>query len=256
MDSRPLIVQTIVLGVCLWIESLAPLFMDRPLPQRLRHGVRNLSIGLINGAVLTFIFWKLVVSSAHWGELHRTGLLYHLNLPRGPERIAGFLLFDFWMYLWHRANHQLPLFWRFHRVHHTDPALDSTSAYRFHIGEMVLSTLLRLAVIPLLGIRLADLVFYELLLSPVIIFHHSNIALPEEIDRVIRMLIVTPNMHRVHHSDIPNETNSNYSSIFSFWDRLWRTYRRRDNTTIRYGLKEFRAPRWDTIPGMLTLPAE
>ena len=251
-----LIVQIVVLGLCLWIESLAPLFMDRQLPQRIRHGIRNLSIGLINGAVLSFVFWKLVVSSAHWGELHRIGLVYQLNLSRGPERIVGFLAFDLWMYLWHRANHQLPLLWRFHRVHHTDPALDSTSAYRFHIGEMVLSTLLRLAVIPVLGIRLVDLVFYELLLAPVIIFHHSNIALPEGIDRVIRLLIVTPNMHRVHHSDIPTETNSNYASIFSFWDRLWWTYRARDNSTLRYGLKEFRDPRWNTLLGILTIPIQ
>lgn len=250
-----LYLQAAVLILCLWIESLAPLFMDRSPAQRLRHGARNLAIGLLNGAVLTFFFWQWIVFVSQWGQPHRFGLLNELDLAPGSRAIAGFLLFDLWMYVWHRANHGVPFLWRFHRVHHTDPALDSTSAYRFHVGEMLLSTLLRLAVIPVLGIRLPDLVLYELVLSPIIIFHHSNINLPEALDRQLRCVLVTPGMHRVHHSDVRDETNSNYASVFSFWDRVCRTYRRRNNAGLRYGLKEFRAPRWDTLRGILIQPA-
>lgn len=253
MNSANLVVQLFVLGVCLWLESVAPLFMDRP--KRVRHGAGNLMIGLINGVVLTIGFTGLIVAAADWGAIHRVGLLHRLNLPLGTERLIGFLTFDLWMYLWHRANHTVPVLWRFHRVHHSDLEVDATSAYRFHLGEMLLSTLLRLAVIPLLGISVGNLVFYELILQPVILFHHSNIALPERWDRWMRKLIVSPNMHRVHHSEIPVETNSNYASIFSFWDRIWKTYRQRELKTIRYGLKEFRHTRWQTFLGMMMLPA-
>ncbi len=254
MDPRLFIVNLVALGLCLWGESVFPFFMDRK--ERVSHGARNIAIGLTNAVILTLAFSGLIVSSVQWGDLHRFGILRWLNLPSpGLELWMGFVLFDLWMYGWHRANHQLPFFWRFHRVHHADPSVDSTTALRFHAGEMILSSILRLAVIPILGISLENLVLYELILEPVILFHHSNIAFPERFDRIMRLLVVSPNMHRVHHSDIPTETNSNYASIFSFWDRLWGTYCRRDSIiTIQYGLKEFREPRWNTLPGILSIP--
>lgn len=246
-------VHLFVLGLCLWLESLAPLYMEER-PDRLRHGARNLAIGLINGAVLTVGFAGLTAAAAQWGDLHRIGLIHRLGLSGTATWVAGFVAFDLWMYVWHRANHRLPLLWRFHRVHHADTGIDATTAYRFHVGEMVISAALRLAVIPLLGISLAHLVVYELILQPVVIFHHSNINLPEWADRKIRALMVTPNMHRVHHSDIPAETNSNYASIFSFWDRALHTYRKRETAGIRFGLKEFREARWATLRGLLSMP--
>lgn len=255
MDSTALLVQGIALAFCLWAESFFPLFMDRTGRLRLVHVARNVTLGLINGLVLTLWFSALIASSAQWGTLHRFGLLHWIPLPPAAQQIAGFIAFDLWMYGWHRANHRLAFLWRFHRVHHSDPALDTSSAYRFHVGEMVISTLLRLAVIPLLGIPLKDLVLYELILQPVILFHHSNIALPEGLDRRLRTLVVSPNMHRVHHSDLPAETNSNYASIFSFWDRIWGTYRRREVISIRFGLNEFRDPRRQTLWGLLLTPA-
>jgi len=252
LDSHLLIIQMAALGLCLWLESLVPFYMDRS--QRVQHGVRNLLIGLANGTVLLLVFSGLIASAAHWGSLHPVGLLHHLPLPEGAKPWVSFIVFDLWMYFWHRANHKIPFLWRFHRVHHADSALDATSGYRFHVGEMVLSTILRLAVIPLLGITLQDLLLYELILQPVVLFHHSNINLPERLDRWMRAFFVSPNMHRIHHSDIQEETDSNYASIFSVWDRLSRTYRRRETATILFGLKEFRDPRWQTVRGMLTMP--
>ncbi len=254
MDKTGLIVQMAALALCLWAESFFPLFMDRAGRLRWLHVARNLTIGLINGAILTFGFSGLILSAVQWGELHQIGLMHQLPLPAQAEPWVGFLAFDGWMYFWHRANHRLALLWRFHRVHHSDDAVDSSSAYRFHLGEMVISTLLRLAVIPLLGIRLADLLLYELILQPVILFHHSNIDLPARLDGWLRLAVVSPNMHRVHHSDWPQETNSNYASIFSFWDRIWGTYRQRNAALLRYGLKEFRHPRWQSLGGMLVNP--
>ena len=254
MNPLPVVVQVIALGLCLWMESFFPLFMDRTGKMRLIHVVRNITVGLVNGVVLTFGFMWLVSSSIRWGELHQIGLLYRFNLEPGMDWIVGFIAFDLWMYFWHRANHQLSFLWRFHRVHHSDPAVDSSSALRFHVGEMVISTLLRLLVIPVLGIRLSDLLLYEIILEPVILFHHSNIAFPATLDRWMRILVVSPNMHRVHHSDIPEETNSNYASIFSFWDRLFRTYVQREPLTLHYGLKEFRDPALLTLRGILFQP--
>ena len=253
ISSPVLIVQGIALGLCLWLESVVPLFLREP-GQRVRHGVRNSAIGLVNGAVLTLGFSGLIFAGIRWGGTHPVGLLHWITLSGGSKRLIGFIAFDLWMYLWHRANHGLSWLWRFHRVHHSDQAVDVTTALRFHLGEMLLSTLLRLAVIPLLGITLGDLVLYELILQPVIYFHHSNIALPEPWDRLMRLLVVSPNMHRVHHSDIPTETNSNYASIFSAWDRLGRTYGRRDLATIQYGLKEFHQPEVQTFAGLMRMP--
>ncbi|MBI3333070.1 MAG: sterol desaturase family protein, partial [Candidatus Omnitrophica bacterium] len=160
MDLTSLTVQIAALGGCLWAESFFPLFMDRRGKIRWVHVARNVAVGLMNGLVLTVGFSGLIRFSAQWGELHRFGLIPRLGLFPAAELAAGFVAFDLWMYGWHRANHAIPLLWRFHRTHHTDPALDTSSAYRFHLGEMVLSTLLRLLVIPLLGIRLQNLVLY------------------------------------------------------------------------------------------------
>lgn len=245
--------QVIALGLLLWLESMIPLFLREP-GRRLQHGLRNVAIGLMNGVLLTAGFSGLVFAAVRWGGTHPIGLLHGTSLPGGSQRLIGFIAFDLWMYLWHRANHGVPWLWRFHRVHHSDSAVDVTTALRFHAGEMILSTLLRLAVIPLVGITLGDLVLYELILQPVIYFHHSNVAFPERYDRFLRLAVVSPNMHRVHHSDVPAETNSNYASIFSLWDRLGRTYARRELKTIRYGLKEFCEARWQSLAGLITMP--
>jgi sterol desaturase/sphingolipid hydroxylase (fatty acid hydroxylase superfamily) len=157
-----------------------------------------------------------------------------------PEEVAvgvALVALDGWMYVWHRANHALPWLWRFHRLHHGDRAMDATTTVRFHPVEIAISTLLRLAVLPILGLRIEHLLIYEVILFPVILFHHSNIRFPEKADRLMRAVLVTPAMHRVHHSQRQIETDSNYGSVLSIWDRLGRSFRlRRDGSTIEFGL--------------------
>src|SRR5262249_16765576 len=144
----------------------------------------------------------------------------------------------------------------FHRMHHSDPDLDVTTALRFHFGEITISSALRLAVVPLLGLTLWQVILYETILLPVIAFHHSNVALPERFHRILRAARVSPNMHRVHHSDWQPETDSNYASIFSWWDRLGRTFRRREDVrTLRYGLREFDGEEWQGLWGLVKTPA-
>jgi sterol desaturase/sphingolipid hydroxylase (fatty acid hydroxylase superfamily) len=235
------------------MEAWVPLFVDRP--HRLRHAGRNLTVAGINMAVIGLGFAGATTGVAVWAAERNFGLLHSLPWPLWVELPLVLLLFDLWMYLWHRANHAVPVLWRFHRMHHSDPDMDVTTALRFHTGEIALSSILRLAVIPLLGMSLWHVILYEILLLPVIAFHHSNVALPEKWDRLLRAVIVSPNMHRVHHSDWQPETDSNFSSVFSWWDQLGGTFRfRKDVRTLRYGLREFDGEEWQSLWGLLRTP--
>lgn len=246
-------VEVISIGLVFWLEGLFPLFQERE--HRLRHALPNLGIGILNGFAISLLFSSVTLKVMHFAESRSWGLLHQLSLSSWTEGVIAFVLFDLWMYVWHRANHRIPFLWRFHRMHHSDLELDSTSALRFHTGEIILSSLVRLLVILLIGMKFIHLLIYELCLQPVIIFHHSNVALPEKIDRILRAVVVTPNMHRVHHSQIQNETDSNYSSIFSFWDRLIRSFRKREDTlTIVYGLPYLQEKEWQSFRGMIKTP--
>jgi sterol desaturase/sphingolipid hydroxylase (fatty acid hydroxylase superfamily) len=133
--------------------------------------------------------------------------------------------------------------------------MDATTAVRFHTGEILISSALRLAVIPLLGITIHQLLVYEMLLLPVIMFHHSNVRFPGSLDALLRSIIVTPTIHRIHHSRLRIETDSNYSSVFSFWDRLAGTFRLRGNgRPVDFGLDEFDGEQWQRIRGLITIP--
>jgi sterol desaturase/sphingolipid hydroxylase (fatty acid hydroxylase superfamily) len=248
-----LIVEIVALSLIFWLEGVFPLFQERR--QRLRHAFPNVTLGVVNGLMVALFFSSVMVQGMHWSRENSFGLLHRLSWSMGVEGVLAFALFDLWMYLWHMANHRIPLLWRFHRMHHSDMELDCTTALRFHSGEIILSYLSRLGIVSLLGMTYGQLLIYELCLQPVILFHHSNVALPEKWDRILRSLIVTPNMHRVHHSQEVFETNSNYSSVFSFWDRLAQTFRKRlDPKTLQYGLPYFQEAEWQTLRGLLKTP--
>lgn len=137
--------------------------------------------------------------------------------------IGDILLLDFWAYWTHRAYHEIPLMRRFHRVHHLDEHLDTTSAVRFHPGEVVISTLLRMVPIIILAIPFAHVVLFETLLLAASLFHHSNLRLPVGFERALSRVVVTPSIHWVHHHAVPRDTNSNYAAVFSLWDPIFRT---------------------------------
>lgn len=236
----------------LWLlETLAPLFERRSrLPHALRHG----AIALINFVPLFFLAYATAFVG-QWTEERTWGLLNAFDAPLWVEFAIAILLIDFWMYAWHRLNHRVPLLWRFHRMHHTDTEMDATSAFRFHMGELVLSALLRLPLMMVLGLTVWQVLLYEVLLLPVVLFHHSNVAISGRLDQILRMVIVTPWVHWIHHSRLLPETDSNYSSIFSWWDRLFRTFRlRKDPRTIRYGLDGWDDPKRQSVGGMLATP--
>lgn len=238
-------------------ESWAPFFayFFRANRERTRHALKNLSLGLLNAAVTGLVFVGIWWTTAAWAERHAFGVLHWAPLPAWARWIAAVLLFDAWMYWWHRMNHRVPFLWRFHRTHHSDPRMDVTTANRFHLGEIVLSSVLRVPVIAVLGLQLWELAIYELAMFTVVQLHHANVALPAGLDRGLRVLIVTPFMHKVHHSRWQPETDSNYSSLFSFWDRLFGSFRLNDNPrAIRFGLEEFDAPEHQSLTGLLATP--
>jgi sterol desaturase/sphingolipid hydroxylase (fatty acid hydroxylase superfamily) len=233
-------------------ESLWPFFAAGR--ERWVHAGRNLALALGNTLVIGLAFTSATAGVAAWSEYHNLGLLSTFDLDSTTGLVLALFLFDGWMYVWHRANHTIPFLWRFHRMHHSDDRMDVTTATRFHFGELALSALARLALVPILGLRLWHLLIYETLTLAVTQFHHANISLGRW-DRWLRWVIVTPDMHKVHHSQTRAETDSNYSTLLPWWDYLAWTFRMRaEPATLRLGLDEFVDPRWQTLGGMLATP--
>ena len=247
-----LIVPVVLLALFWLWETWHPFFGQHD--GRLRHAGRNISLAVLNSVILALVFSTVTVAVAQWTAENQYGLLNVVGLANAATFCLALLLLDGWMYLWHRANHAIPLLWRFHRTHHSDNRMDVTTATRFHLGEHVGANILRLGLIPLLGFEIWHLVVYDLLVIAVTQFHHADISLGR-LDRWLRLVIVTPDMHKIHHSRSKQETDSNYSVIFSLWDRIARTFQMRsDPKTIEFGLDEFDEPRWQTLVGMLKTP--
>jgi sterol desaturase/sphingolipid hydroxylase (fatty acid hydroxylase superfamily) len=227
----------------LWLaERLAPHFAAfvRDARARRLHGIRNATLAILNGLLGILVLGLAIAGSVLLADRNGFGVLRLVPWPSSLELILALLLFDCWMYWWHRLNHEIRFLWRFHRVHHSDPRMDVTTALRFHPGEIILSTIARLLVVNLIGMELWQLALYELIALPIVAFHHSNIALSRRSDNAMRWLMVTPWMHWVHHSRLRPETNSNYASVLSVWDRLFGTYKfRHDPDAIDFGLDEF-----------------
>ncbi len=217
--------------------------------------MRNVAIGVMNVGITTLLFSSLTIYLSGRFSGTSVGLLRSLDLPRGIEVAMAILFLDLFMYLWHRLNHRVGFLWLFHRVHHTDTGVNVSSSYRFHIVEVGLSLVGRLALITLIGIDAFTVLLYEMVFSTIVYFHHSNINISEKADRLLRIIAPSPHMHRVHHSVKQVETDSNYGSVFSFWDRLFRSFRLvEDPKSIAQGLNEFTDDSHHTIIGMLKTP--
>jgi sterol desaturase/sphingolipid hydroxylase (fatty acid hydroxylase superfamily) len=259
-QTQIITMAAILLMMATW-ESFQPFYAyfrgDRR--GRGRHALRNLLIGGLNALMVAGVFVGLWLLASVWASENRFGLLHWmediLSLPVWIHAAGAILLLDAWTYAWHRMNHEIPFFWRFHKVHHSDHKMDVTTASRFHFGEIFFSSVLRLPLIVLFGVYFWELVLYEILMFAVVQFHHANIGLSERVDRMLRVVIVTPNMHRVHHSRWQPETDSNYSSLFSFWDRLARTFRINEAPeTIKLGLENMDDEGSQSVTGMFKTP--
>jgi sterol desaturase/sphingolipid hydroxylase (fatty acid hydroxylase superfamily) len=205
----------------LFAERFAPL--RRSVESKLRRVVRNLAIGGVSAALTPFLQAPLLQPVASWIVRDRVGLLQVTNWPPWVDILIGIVLLDYTLWWWHWANHRVPFFWRFHLVHHADRDLDTSTALRFHFGELMLSIPIRAAQMIVIGVDPHMLWLWQTILFGSILFHHSNVRLPLALERVLVRIIVTPRMHGIHHSDRLNETNSNWSSLLSWWDYLHRT---------------------------------
>jgi len=243
----------ILLCAILWtLESIVPLYRygrDR-LPHALPNAALALLLILMNLALSVATAWL-----AAFADSNGIGFFFLLELPPALKLILGVAALDFFGYLAHLALHKSWLGWQFHRVHHSEKVVDVTTAFRQHPGETVWRILWQLAAVAVFGLPLWVIVIYLTLSALNAQLEHANVRLGDRADRALRLLVVTPNMHKAHHSRRQVETDTNYSNIFSFWDRLCGTYTPRvDFDALRYGLDGFDGPERQTLRSLLKLP--
>ncbi|MEO5501227.1 MAG: sterol desaturase family protein, partial [Ginsengibacter sp.] len=202
-----------------------------------KNELKNIGVGIFNGLIL-FIPSALIIMVINYSDKINFGLLHFTSFPFWLNLLVTIFLMDIGMYWWHRANHTVQLFWRFHRFHHLDQKMNTTTAVRFHFIELLFAWILKSAYIFLLGISFLPLLIYEVLFFIVVVIHHSNISVTAKGDFMYRKLFSSPLMHRIHHSNIKEEMDTNYGSVFSFWDRLFGTYKRRASSEIVFGVDE------------------
>ncbi len=237
-------------------ERLAP---RRPLQlSRLRRWVHNLGLTALNVLLLRLLFPAAAVGVAAWAAAQQWGWFNVVEAPAGLAIVVSVVLLDLVIYLQHVLFHAVPLLWRLHRVHHADLDFDVTTGARFHPIEILLSMLIKFAAILLLGPPLVAVVIFEVLLNATAMFNHGNLRLPPRLDHWLRWVVVTPDMHRVHHSVADDEANSNFGFNLPWWDRLFGTYRdqpRGGHQGMTIGIHTCRDPRIVArLPGMLWLP--
>ncbi len=233
MPVKLVLVVTTVLSLLI-LENKFPFFtFQNSLKSRI---INNFGLGAINSIVSSLF----TIAVAHYisSDSAHVGIVAMIPFPV-MGGIVSFIILDLYMYFWHRLMHKLPLAWRFHRIHHLDRSMNVSTAYRFHPIEIISSSVPKLVLIWWLGISSDFVLIYELVFTVVVALHHSNLRIPESIDRLLAWVILTPNYHRIHHSQIVTETNSNYGSVSIWWDRIFGTYRsRHDVDHIQLGVND------------------
>jgi sterol desaturase/sphingolipid hydroxylase (fatty acid hydroxylase superfamily) len=259
LDDEPFVRVAVFVAtlaaMCLW-ELVAP---RRPhLVGRWTRWPSNLGIVVISTVLLRLLLPIAAAGVALAAERHGWGLFQvFLHLPMWAAVIASIVLMDLAIYLQHVLFHHVPLLWRLHRMHHSDLDLDVTTGVRFHPVEIVLSALLRVAIIAALGAPVLAVVLFEIVLNASSMFNHANVRIPPWIEALLRPLLVTPQMHEVHHSIRQHETNSNFGFNVPWWDRLFGTYRasaETDHGGLVIGIEQFRDERELSLWRLLTQP--
>jgi len=220
--------------------------------------INNLGLVFLNSFIVRLIFPMAAVGVATLANQQGWGLFNYFEVSFGLAAIASVIIMDFVIYIQHVMVHAIPVLWRLHRVHHADLDYDVTTGARFHTLEIILSMLIKFATILLLGPPVVAVIVFEVILNATAMFNHGNISLPKTLDKYLRLLLVTPDMHRVHHSVEDDEANSNFGFSLPWWDRLFGTYRdqpRAGHQGMTIGIHKHRDPKivsW--LPGMLALP--
>ena len=256
--AEPQLRLGVFLGVlaimALW-ELLAPR-RRRDIPRVIRWS-NNLALVVIDTIVLRLTFPILAVALAVMAQERGWGLFNFIDAPAWVAVLASVIILDLVIYLQHVMFHAVPALWRLHRMHHADLDFDVTTGLRFHPIEIVLSMGIKLAMVLVLGPPAVAVLIFEVLLNATAMFNHSNVRLPLVVDRVLRLVMVTPDMHRVHHSILPEETNSNFGFNLPWWDRLLGTYKAQPaagHDAMTIGIEQFRTPRDQWLDQMLVQP--
>lgn len=240
-------------GALMWLENRRPL--RRRTESKLRRDARNLAVAGVSALALRMTEAPMAERLTKLVEQRRVGLLKAVRLPVWLETALAILLLDYTLYLWHVLTHRSPFLWRFHRAHHADLDLDASTALRFHFAEMLLSVPWRAGQITLIGVSPLSFSTWQTLLFLSILFHHSNVRLPIELERKLVRFVVTPRMHGIHHSTLREETDSNWSSGLTLWDRLHGTLRLdvpQDSVVI--GIPDYRDPHEVSLLEVLAMP--
>jgi sterol desaturase/sphingolipid hydroxylase (fatty acid hydroxylase superfamily) len=221
----PAIVTLILIGslfgIFFIVERFAPLRATKS--ELLARLIVNLCFSALAFGFAAAIVRPAAQATMHWTGVQPFGLIQVVPLPAAARFMIAFLLMDLSFYWWHLLNHRIPFLWRFHNVHHIDPDLDVSTGFRFHFGEVAMSAVFRVVQVALIGISAPAFAAYEVIFQANTLFHHSNVRLPIRFERLLNKVLVTPRMHGIHHSQVKGETNSNYSVVFPWWDRLHHT---------------------------------
>jgi sterol desaturase/sphingolipid hydroxylase (fatty acid hydroxylase superfamily) len=247
------VVAILVFLALLMIETRFPL---RPKKRsKVARFLINVGVSALALATGATVVAPVGLRLASWNSESSFGLLRVISLPFAVEFILGFLLMDLTFYYWHRANHAFPFFWRFHNVHHVDPDLDVSTSFRFHFGEVLYSVGFRVLQVSLIGVSLFTYLVYELVFQCATMFHHSNLRLPITVERWLNKIVVTPRMHGIHHSIVKEETNSNYSVIFRWWDVMHGTLKLNVNQSdVVIGVPAYLGPDDNQFSNLIVLP--
>ena len=253
--NRPLTISIVVAVFILLFSVERAVSLRQPKARLPARVLVNLSVSALAFGAAAIFVQPVVDRLIDWTARTSFGLLPLAGISGGLELVFGFLLLDLSFYYWHVANHRIPFLWRFHNVHHIDPDLDVSTGFRFHFGEIALSSIFRVVQIGLIGPSLTTFLVYELVFLVNTLFHHSNVRLPVDVERLLNKVFVTPRMHGIHHSQVRTELNSNFSVVFSWWDRLHRTLRLNvPQARIVIGVPGYSMPGDNSLWHCLSLP--
>ena len=231
---------SIFLGVLILMGALEAAFPARERVQtRTARWTTNLGLVIIDTLAIRLLFPVIAVGAALWAETQGWGVLNLITLPTWAAVFITVILLDMMIYWQHVAFHRIPILWRLHKVHHADRDLDASSGLRFHPVEIVISMVYKMIVVVALGAPVIAVIIFEILLNACALFNHANVRLPRWIERPLRLIMVTPALHRIHHSVIERETNTNFGFSVIWWDKIFKSYTDKADGELTLGLSEY-----------------
>jgi sterol desaturase/sphingolipid hydroxylase (fatty acid hydroxylase superfamily) len=241
-----------ILGLLMLAEQIAPWRVARPLGRR--RWLHNLGLLAVGSVLVRLLVPAAAMGAAFWAQGRGFGLLPALDLPLWASIVLTVVLLDLLIYFQHRIFHAVPLLWRLHRVHHADTEMDATTGLRFHPLELLLSVFIKIAAVVVLGAPPEGVLVFEVILNASSMFEHAAITLPPRLDAALRRVIITPSLHRIHHSERREETDSNFGFNLSLWDQWFGTLRREHSGALRLGIGAYGTPRDQRLDQLLLQP--